>query len=621
MRPRKARLDFNQQLLSVVNLSKTDAAVTTTTGATNAITILVKAGFNFNGADLQGIKVPGADLSEGQFDSTLFRGADLVGVNLTRSWLRQADLRNAKMEDVRFGELPNLETGRWVEACVYSPDGKIFGVAQRGGGLIMYDTSTWNMLCQVENVRDAFCVVFSHNSRDIVYGCNDHTLGVWDCINGEKVFHVKGHTEEVTSVACSPCGTQIASASNDYTVRIWNSQTGESVFVLKGHTHKARSVKYSPDGRHLVSGSWDGTIRFWDPETGEPGVVVTPPLGGVYSLAYSPDGHNFVCDIAFSPDGRQIASGRNGGKVRLWDVETCLSIVEGLVLKGHKQAVVKIALSPCGRWIASFSRDETIRLWDLHDTDQQYILADLDEGNYSGIGDMMFSPSGHQLVVVCATGHVVLFVADTQELVQCRKLVWKEAFQKVAYSPNCQQLALGTSRTIKLWDFVSEEPSAMLDGHNGMIVSMAYTPCGQWIASSSVDNTVRVWKRQPEDVEAEVAMESWLCVASILEFFNTVQDIAWNPIVPMEFVTGCQDGSVRVWRVLSYGEGEGEGEDEKGVVVKMQWGTNLGLLCASGLIMKDVGGLSAENKKLLVQRGAIDDYVTLGEGGRLDVEE
>ncbi|KAF9115368.1 hypothetical protein BGW39_003063, partial [Mortierella sp. 14UC] len=119
--------DFERQLRGVVNLSKTD--VSATIAATNAITILVKAGVYFNGADLRGIKIPGADLSGGQFDSTQLQGADLTGVNLSTSWLRQADMSDAHMEGVRFGELPYLEMDHYVNFCTYSPDGKMLGAA------------------------------------------------------------------------------------------------------------------------------------------------------------------------------------------------------------------------------------------------------------------------------------------------------------------------------------------------------------------------------------------------------------------------------------------------------------------------------------------------------------
>ncbi|KAF9114250.1 hypothetical protein BGW39_003406, partial [Mortierella sp. 14UC] len=103
----KLSQDFERQLRGIVILSKTD--ISATIAATNAITILVRAGMSFIGADLRGVKVPGADLSNGQFDSAQFQGADLTGVNLSKTWLRQVDMTDAHMEGVRFGELPYLE--------------------------------------------------------------------------------------------------------------------------------------------------------------------------------------------------------------------------------------------------------------------------------------------------------------------------------------------------------------------------------------------------------------------------------------------------------------------------------------------------------------------------------
>ncbi|KAF9271480.1 hypothetical protein BGZ88_006090, partial [Linnemannia elongata] len=77
-----------------------------------------------------------------------------------------------------------------------------------------------------------------------------------------------------------------------------------------------------------------------------------------------------------------------------------------------------------------------------------------------------------------------------------------------------------------------------------------------------------------------------------------VLDIAWNPIVPMEFVTGSMDESVRVWRVSSDGEG---------VVVNLLWGTNLAVLHAAGLMLKGTTGLGPMQKKLLIQCGAVSN--------------
>src|SRR5690349_13583546 len=96
-------LPFKQRLLSIIEQSKSDSSIQI--AAANAITILVKSGFQFNRADLRGIRISGADLSLGIFDSTLLSGADLRDVNLRRTWLRGADLKEARLDGAQFGEL------------------------------------------------------------------------------------------------------------------------------------------------------------------------------------------------------------------------------------------------------------------------------------------------------------------------------------------------------------------------------------------------------------------------------------------------------------------------------------------------------------------------------------
>ncbi|KAF9119888.1 hypothetical protein BGW39_011844 [Mortierella sp. 14UC] len=114
---------FEKQLLLIIDKSVTDP--TTATAAANAMTILVRAGVQFNGADLRGIRIPKADLSDGQFDSAQLQNADLTSVNFSRSWLRQADLSGAKMNGIRFGELPSLKDKLYAFLSAYSPDGKL----------------------------------------------------------------------------------------------------------------------------------------------------------------------------------------------------------------------------------------------------------------------------------------------------------------------------------------------------------------------------------------------------------------------------------------------------------------------------------------------------------------
>ena len=132
---------FKNQLLAYIQASKLDKKWRT--AAANAITILVRAGIRFNGEDLQGIQIPGADLSYGQFDSVQLQGADLRKTTLRNIWLREANLSNARMEGADFGEWPYLIEESVVMSCTYSPNGNACAVGLLDGTISVYDALTW----------------------------------------------------------------------------------------------------------------------------------------------------------------------------------------------------------------------------------------------------------------------------------------------------------------------------------------------------------------------------------------------------------------------------------------------------------------------------------------------
>src|SRR5207248_2211427 len=139
---------------------------------------------------------------------------------------------------------------------------------------------------------------------------SNDTVKVWDAASGQEILTCKGHTDQVTHVAFSPDGKNLASASKDETVKMRDALSGQKVLSLK-HATEDLSVDSGPDGKRLASASMDdNTVKIWDLASGK----VLTLTGGPYHLAFSPDGKR-LAGVAHS---RDIGAGK-ANTMKLWD--------------------------------------------------------------------------------------------------------------------------------------------------------------------------------------------------------------------------------------------------------------------------------------------------------------
>jgi WD40 repeat protein len=190
-------------------------------------------------------------------------------------------------------------------------------------------------------------VAFSPDGRRLASASRDGTVKIWDVATGQAIFTPHGHEDYVLSVTFSPDGRWLASASMDQTVKIWDAGSGQLVRSLHGHAGFVYCVTYSPDTRQLASASADQTVKIWDAATGKEIRTLGGSLFAVTSVAYSPDGH-------------QLAATCHDATIRIWDPDTGQLIH---TLREHESPPFALAYSSDGRRLASGGNDSTVRIW------------------------------------------------------------------------------------------------------------------------------------------------------------------------------------------------------------------------------------------------------------------
>jgi WD40 repeat protein/GTPase SAR1 family protein len=261
---------------------------------------------------------------------------------------------------------------------------------------------------------------------------SDKTIKIWDLGTGTCRATLKGHTEDVNSVAITPDGRQILSASDDGSVRIWDASSGRESAKLDGHANIVRSVVALRDKARALSGGLDRTLRVWDLTSGQ----------CLKTIECGTPGDDAIFSTAVNPTGTWALSGHRDGRVRKWDLETgqCLA-----TLNGHSGMVLSVQFTPDGRFGLSGSEDKTVRVWDL---EVRTCVGAL-EGHQDYVNSVALSPDGSSIASTGYDSSVRLWDLKSGACLQV--IQPGESTLSVAFSPSGSRLVVGTARAIYVY--------------------------------------------------------------------------------------------------------------------------------------------------------------------------
>jgi WD40 repeat protein len=389
----------------------------------------------------------------------------------------------------------------------------------------------WQRLCHLEQhalmghrggVRS---VAYSPDGQRLATASWDMTARVWDAATGRALLTLKGHASGVHSVAWSPDGLRLATGSADGTAKVWPAAGGRELLTLKGHAAPVLCVAWSADGQRLATGSQDGTVRVWDAHAGR---EVHPPLechaGGVPGVVFC---------VAWSPDGKRLAAGGRDMLARVWDAATLRELYPPL--KGHSSFVHSLAWSPDGLRLATGGGEGKAKVWSAADGRELFEL----KAHISQVFTVAWSTDGKRLATGSADGTAKVWdpAAGRQDLVLKGHVY---AVNSVCWSPDGTRLATGSDDgMVKAWDAVAGHEMVLLKGPPSGVISLAWSPGGKRLAVGSFDGSTRVWEaaggREPLVLQGHT---------------RRVLSVAWSPDGKW-LATGSSDGTAKVWDVAT----------------------------------------------------------------------
>ena len=379
-----------------------------------------------------------------------------------------------------------------VFSVAFGDHGRLLASGSGDGKIRIWDVKTGKSSGSPVTAPDkVYSVAFNHAGNLLASGGKDGNVTLWDVSNrpdGSVILEshatLQGHQDHVYSVAFNPADDNVlASAGADKTILLWNVAQLKQVkgSPLRGHDEEVFSVAFSRDGKKMASAGMDEKIVIWDVRARKPD---RPPLSEAHS--------NSIFTVAFSPDGTKLASGSTDGKVLLWNLDKRQS----MELTGYSERVFTLAFSPPDQATASSTlvsgdADGSIVMWD--DPPQKWLGTGINESQ--SVTRVEFSPDRTNPMLAFATTDKKIHFRDVAKNMQLDPPIatQTERVTNLAFSPSGEMVAsVGGDDAISIWDARKHELRSVIKTRAPAEI-IAFHPNGRIIASNGPGGSIFLW--------------------------------------------------------------------------------------------------------------------------------
>jgi WD40 repeat protein/class 3 adenylate cyclase len=368
-------------------------------------------------------------------------------------------------------------------AVAFSADGSRLAAGAPGGTITLVDTATLRPLPVplLGHTRAVHSIAFSPGGGTLASASDDGTAILWDARRDPRGTELAGPGPAATSVAVAGNGVIAAARGSD--ALVWTSATDRVPDTIRAGG-QVLDLDLSDDGKELVAGTQEGDA-----------LVAELPGGQVRTLKpRDPNVSEPVVDVALSPDGRLLAASLQNGDILLGRA-TASQFGGPLPSSGDRSFALDLAFSPDGKTLAAGRVDGTIALWEV---EQRRLLARPFRAHADAVRSLAFSPDGDVIASVSGESVVRLWDADSRGPAG-EPLQSPTPAIAVRYSPDGRLVAAGTQGgAVALFDVEGRQAlGEPLDGHAGSVFSVAFTADGSRLASAGADGRVLLWDVEP----------------------------------------------------------------------------------------------------------------------------